>query len=1008
MLRPSVPPLVALWLSLALATVGRAEDFPAPYDSEQAATRPLDPEEVCRTATLPDGFRLQVFAAEPDVQNPMAMTTDARGRVWVLENYTWAGSGLGSWDDSLRDRIVVLEDVDGDGRHDRRTVFWDEGRRATSIEVGTAGVWVLDLPHLLFIPDADRDDVPDGPPQVVLDGLDTKNVGHTPANGLKWGPDGWLYARHGIQGTSHIGRPGDSDSQRVHINTGIWRYHPMRRVVEPVMMGMTNSWGFDIAPDGEMFCINTVIGHLWHVVPGSHVRRMYGTDLDPHVYDLIDQVADHVHWDTGEVWHDVRKELSDGTSRAGGGHAHIGLMIYQGDNWPEAYRGHVYTLNLHGRRINQDLLGRTGSGYTARHGDDLCFVTDPWFRGMDLVTGPDGGVLIADWSDTGECHDHDGVHRHSGRIYKLVYGAPRPQTGIDLGGLDDGALLDLLRHDNAWWPRQAVRVLAERSASREPSATALLRDEILRRLGEQSAASVRLHLLAALEAVSAGDDWLRELTTSPVEAERAWAIRRLVEREGGPDPETRGMLVTLAAHDPSGLVRLHLASSLQRHDVAARWPLAELLCREPRFATDRSLQLMVWYGLQSAVAADPSRALGLLDGGCEMPLVRRFVARRLTERIDEEPRWTEQLVARAAGATPDVRGDLLVGMAEALAGWSRAPLPSGWEACAAAASGDASPATLEAARSLGLVFGDGRAATDLMAIATDATASPVARRQALRSLAESRAGDFLPVLQTLLADKALAVDAIQAIAAYDAADTPDRLLEQSWYGPAERAAVVAALASRPASARRLLAAVREGRIAPGEISAFHARQIADCGDAELADELTAVWGVVRTSAADKRQQIERLKADLGAETLAAANPSRGRVTFQKQCGSCHVLYGVGRLVGPDLTGSNRRNIDYLLENIVDPSASVGADFRTTVFQLDDGRTFNGVVTAESDRTVTIQTALESIVLDKQRIAERVQTSQSLMPEGMLGTLSDGEITDLVAYLVGGGQVPLPE
>ena len=1007
MVRSCVLSLVTVSLSLAAALHGRAGDFPTPVDTEKSASRPLDPDEVCRTATLPDGFRLQVFAAEPDVQNPMAITTDARGRLWVLENYTWAGSGLGGWDDSLRDRIVVLEDADGDGRHDRRTVFWDEGRRATSIEVGSSGVWVLDLPHLLFIPDADRDDVPDGPPEVVLDGLDTENVGHTPANGLRWGPDGWLYARHGIQGTSHIGRPGDSESQRVRINTGIWRYHPGRRVVEPVTMGMTNSWGFDVAPDGEMFCINTVIGHLWHVVPGSHVRRMYGTDLDPHVYDLIDQVADHVHWDTGEVWHDVRKELSDGTSRAGGGHAHIGLMIYQGDNWPEAYRGHVYTLNLHGRRINQDLLGRVGSGYTARHGEDLCFVADPWFRGMDLVTGPDGSVLIADWSDTGECHDHDGVHRRSGRIYKLVHGTPQPRTGIDLVALDDRALLDLLPHANAWWPRQAVRVLAERSAGRDPAATTPLRNEIVRRLGEQSAPAVRLHLLAALEAVSAADGWLHELTTSPVEAERVWAIRRLVEREGGPDAEVRSLLVALAEGDPSGLVRLHLAAALQRLGRAERWPLAEALCSDPRFAADRTLQLMVWYGIEPAVAADPNRAIDLLDG-CGMPLVRRYVTRRLTERIEEEPQWTERIVARAAAAPADVRGDLLVGMAEALAGWSRAPLPAGWTACADAASADESDATREALRSLGLVFGDGRAAADLVAIATDAGAEPVARRQALRSLAASPTDDLQPMLRKLLADKALAVDAVQALAAFDADDTPDLLLGQSWYGPVERAAVVSALASRPAWASRLLAAVRAGRIAPDEISAFHARQIADFGDAALADELAAVWGVVRTSAADKRRQIDRMKGELGAEVLAAANPSRGRLTFQKQCGTCHVLYGVGRLVGPDLTGSNRRNVDYLLENVVDPSASVGAGFRTTVFQLDDGRTFNGVVTAESDRTVTIQTAQESVVLDKQRIAERVQTAQSLMPEGMLTTLSAAEIADLVAYLAGDGQVPLPE
>ena len=292
-----------------------ADDFPTPPNTEKSKTQPMAPEEVCKTAKLPPGFELGVFAAEPDVQNPIAITTDERGRLWVAENYTYAGAGAGWFDTKLRDRVIVLEDTDGDGRHDKRTVFWDEGRKLTSVEVGFGGVWVLCAPNLLFIPDKDRDDVPDGPPVVVLDGFGEGPVGHNIVNGLKWGPDGWLYGRHGIQETSQIGVPGASESQRVKINTGIWRYHPTRHTVEAVMHGMTNAWGSDYDEHGEMFCINTVIGHLWHVVPGAHVKRMYGVDVNPHAYQLIEQTADHVHWDTGESWGAVQQGvLSDKTS----------------------------------------------------------------------------------------------------------------------------------------------------------------------------------------------------------------------------------------------------------------------------------------------------------------------------------------------------------------------------------------------------------------------------------------------------------------------------------------------------------------------------------------------------------------------------------------------------------------------------------------------------------------------------------------------------------------------
>src|SRR6185503_18828381 len=163
-----------------LATI--AENFPQPPNTEKSTGHPMPPAEVCRTAVLPSGFHLTAFAAEPDVQNPIAITTDDRGRLWVAENYTWAGADAGNFDVKLRDRVVILEDTDGDGKHDKRTVFWDQASRLTSIEVGFGGVWLLCSPNLLFIPDRNRDDVPDGPPEIVLNGFDTDAVSHTAAN----------------------------------------------------------------------------------------------------------------------------------------------------------------------------------------------------------------------------------------------------------------------------------------------------------------------------------------------------------------------------------------------------------------------------------------------------------------------------------------------------------------------------------------------------------------------------------------------------------------------------------------------------------------------------------------------------------------------------------------------------------------------------------------------------------------------------------------------------------
>jgi putative membrane-bound dehydrogenase-like protein len=422
-------------------------NFPKPPDTEPSKEPFLSPDEALKRWQLPPGFKATLFAAEPDVQQPIAMAFDSRGRLWVAENYTYAQSGV-NFDMTLRDRIVILEDVDNDGKFDKRTVFWDQAQKLTSIELGFGGVWALCAPHLLFIPDRNRDDVPDGEPEVILDGWDDNAVRHNIVNGLKWGPDGWLYGRHGILATSRPGSPGTPLEQRPPINCGIWRYHPTRKTVEVVCHGTTNPWGHDWDIHGELFMINTVIGHLWHILPGAHYQRMYGEDLNPYVYELIPQTADHFHWDTAETWSDIRKlGVTPTTDQAGGGHAHSGLMIYNGDNWPAEYRGDAFTVNLHGHRINRDALevgqafqpdtrsGKSNSqagkpdlraGFVAKHRPDFAKTTDPWFRGIDLLCGPDGGVYIADWSDVGECHENDGVHRSSGRIFKVTWEQVRP------------------------------------------------------------------------------------------------------------------------------------------------------------------------------------------------------------------------------------------------------------------------------------------------------------------------------------------------------------------------------------------------------------------------------------------------------------------------------------------------------------------------------------------------------------------------------------------------------
>lgn len=682
--------LAAGLLATTLTIAIQAADFPTPYNTEPSKTSPLPPAEAVKSFHLPEGFRATVFAAEPEVQQPIAMTFDPRGRLWVAENYTYAEAGV-NYATNLNDRILIFTDRDGDGHADERKVFYDQAKILTSIEVGREGVFLLCPPRLLWIPDRNHDDIPDGEPEVVLDGFDlTQGNRHTFANGLKWGPDGWLWGRVGISSQAAIGVPGTPTAQRILMNGGIWRYHPERKIVEAVAHGTTNPWGLDWNQDGEPFFINTVIGHLWHAILGAHFEKMYGDDVNPHSYGLIPQHADHFHFDTGAGWTKSRAAMdgssfATGSDNLGGGHAHTGLLIYQGDNWPAKYRDRLFTINLHGRRINTERLERDGSGYVGRHDADLFSVGDPWFRGLDLLQGPDGGVWVSDWSDAGECHDQDGVHRTSGRIYKVSYGDRKPTPAPDLAALAWRQLVPLLVQSNEWLARQARQVLADRAAAGKDRVA--MAAELKREFGRQHTHAARLRIIWALNAVGGADEaWLlervRNHTRDIDEHIRSWAIRLLAERNlSGPTSEQRlTAFVDEARRTPSALERLYLASALQHLPLLERGKLARPLVAHGEDATDHNLPLLLWQGMEPVVATDPDTA-GELFGASQIPLLRQYIVRRLAENLETAPHSLEKLFVQAASGTM-TQTDLLRGMIEATRGWRKTVAPAGWTAFA--------------------------------------------------------------------------------------------------------------------------------------------------------------------------------------------------------------------------------------------------------------------------------------------------------------------------------------
>jgi putative membrane-bound dehydrogenase-like protein len=603
--RALIAALLALW-PVAIATAQNA-----PVLAKDAAAR----------MSVPEGFKVTLFAGEPDVVQPIAFTFDDRGRVWVVENHSYPG-----WHGKPTDRILIFEDSDNDGRFDKKTVFWDQGRNLSGINLGYGGVWLCSVPNLIFIPDADHDDKPDGPPKVLLDGWDIK-AQHNVFNSLTWGPDGWLYGCNGIISNSKVGKPGTPDRDRVPLNCSVWRYHPTRTTFEVVLNGTTNPWGLDFDQFGQLFLTNCVIEHAWHGVPGSNFRRMFGQPFNPNIYELMASPVDHVHWNTSEAWSDIRTlGVTPTTDRSGGGHAHSGAMIYLGDNWPAEYRNNLFLCNIHGNRVNRDRLEQKGSGYAVKHAPDFLKANDPWFRGLAVQYGPDGGVYVADWSDTGECHNYEDVDRRNGRIYKITYGVPKSKP-VDLARMSDLELVDLHRDDNQWTVRHARRILAERSASRPIGIDNDARYKLSLATTVSRSVDYRLNALWTLHACGlVYPRTFAEALRDDSEWVRAWTIRLLVDDKNHPTG-TLDTFATLAKADPSPVVRLALASALQRLPIADRWEIAAALAAHDEDAADLNLPLMIWYAIEPMVASDPDRALKLA-ASATIPLVRQFIARR--------------------------------------------------------------------------------------------------------------------------------------------------------------------------------------------------------------------------------------------------------------------------------------------------------------------------------------------------------------------------------------------
>jgi putative membrane-bound dehydrogenase-like protein len=998
-----------------------AEDF-TPINTQAAGEHPLPPAEAIRRLWVPDGFQVTLAAAEPDVRQPIAIAFDDRGRLWVAESYSYNGS---RFTDDTHDRILIFEDSTGDGVLDRRKVFCDGLTHLTGLELGFGGVWIAAPPNLAFIPDLNADDAPDGQPIVRLDGWSLK-AEHNSVNGLTWGPDGWLYGRHGIKQPSLVGRPGTPTEQRVELSCAIWRYHPTRHVFEVVTDGTINPWGLDFDDQGHGFLTTSVVEHLWHLVPGAHYERWKnrGAHPDPFVYEAMTATSDHLHWGSG-TW-DKAGRMADGNNDFGGGHSHCDAMIYLGDRWPEMYRGSLFTSNIHGRRINRDQLVRDGGPFRGEHEDDFLVAADPWFRAVSLEYGPDGDVYLTDWSDNGECHDRDGVHRTSGRIYKVSWGDPI-RTEVNLASASNGQLVEYQLHRNDWFVRHARRLLHERAASGQNMAAV---HEKLRAIFDTNPDVTRqLRALWTLDVTDgAGTDWLVTLLNHDSEHVRAWAVRLLVDSPGVaanieqsfgvsesvPTNQNASAsfaadsgrisifagLSALAAKERSWLVRMELASGLRRLAVDRRLDIATQLVSQNE-VSDPNLDRMIWYAVQPAVAADPGR--GLMFAAVASQRLRQWVARRLAGHSHDA---VTSLFA-AAGESPDPAfvADLLTGFSVGLETLTTDDVPASVRDVAARLIDHPDERVRVPALTVAAAIGDEAIVDRIRQVLHDGKRNKRTRLAALAGVANRGSPGLADDLRRLIAVGQLTLAALQASGdIHDPALLATILARYPEMKPDERSAAIDVFTGRAESADQLLAAVERREIPAADLSAAQARQIATLNDRALLRRLEAAWGTVRSSSVDRVRRIRELEEQLTPGNLSRADLAAGRDLFRKTCSNCHRLFGDGRTIGPELTGANRRNLLYLISNIVDPSAAVPADFRQATVITNGGRIITGAISQRTELALTIQTANGEVRVRSDDVDEVAISSQSMMPDGLLDRLTRDQTRDLIAWLMSDGVV----
>ncbi|MCI0624996.1 MAG: HEAT repeat domain-containing protein [Acidobacteria bacterium] len=983
--------------------------------SSKSQPGPLSPQAALASFQLKEDFRIELFATEPQVVDPVEMVFDASGRVFVTEMRDYPQDPPAG--KPARSRVRLLKDTDGDGTIDESVVFADSLLQVTSMLPWKDGLLVTSAPDILYLKDTDGDGRADVR-KVVFTGFALSNS-EGRITSLRYCVDNWIYA-------ANSGHPGDirffdkPDSPAVSVSGADFRFRLDRGQFE----AESGSAQFGVAMDNwgnRFFTQNTV--HVQHVViPRRYLNRNPYLVAGPPAQDISDHGRPSARvfaLTKPEGWRERRTKMRqqryrenavDRVERAGGYFtAASGGTIYAGDQFPEQYRGNLFTGDVSGNLIHRDLLHRDGVTFVASRAEseqakEFLASTDPWFRPCNFANGPDGHLYIVDmYRQIIEGPDFipeelkKGINFYSGdtlgRIYRIVPKNPATTGRVppNLEQTPSSELVEYLSHRNVWWRLTAQRLIVERQ---DKTIVPALKAALCKIDSPQG----RLHVLYALEGLSSLDALVvRTMLRDPHPEIRKHAVRLA---EGF--PELVGELIILSK-DPSPAVRFQIVLSLgQFSSKAAIKALASVAFNHiddswfrtavMSSAAGSSLELLRRvFQVQGHSAGDQegmtkflrelSSVIGARNSEGEVQGLFALMQQMKQMRIESF------MAAAFSGLANGLSLAKVRGLRNPLAErFLREALTSPSECLQASAR--------ELARHFELTTLLARAERE----ALDNSVETAQRERAIQFLSSGsfpRVKSTFEKLFSLPLDPTLLRTTITSISEFDSPKVGDLLIKH-WkrFGPEVRDLVLDVLLSHRDRAEQLLSALEGGLIESGAFTPSRREKLLHHPDTRLRN-----WAIksFQDQSNERTSIVEAYRSTLDQPGDAA----KGRRIFEKNCASCHWPKAGGQ-VGPDLSGVSSNTKAQLLQSILDPSKTVESPYRNYIVIDKEGRIHDGLIIAETSGAVTLRSGEgEDQTVLRSRISEIRASNVSLMPEGLEKGIDQRGMTDLLAFLQGG-------